>query len=415
MKNPFQLCAGALFVCAVNVSAGDGAKSGHIEEVKVSASRLPIVAEGQALTTIDTADNSSLRLDDTLRQAPGFSLFRRANSLTAHPTTQGLSARGVGANGAGRVLVTLDGVPLNNPFGGWVYWSSLNQREIASVNILRGGSASAFGPQGLAGTVSLNSVIPEENSGYLTAEYGEFNSYTLSAGGSLVAGKNHLSVSAGRFDSAGPFLLSPQQRGPIDVRAASESRHLGLRGGFQLADATRVSGSLRYFDEDRTNGLAAASNTTDSLEGSIQVLHQTDNHLNWELLAYYRNTDFANVFASARDDRTTERPVLDQFDVPGRGGGLLARLQFAGFEVGVEGRQAKGETNERFRNLGQGFTRLRIAGGEQRILGVFADYHREGSWGALSLSTRLDRYRTFNGQRREQNLADGSPLRNDPV
>src|SRR6266849_10362765 len=66
--------------------------------------------------------SGSLALDDVLREAPGFSLFRRSGSLVANPTSQGVSLRGVGANGASRAEVLLDGVPLNTPFGAWVYW-----------------------------------------------------------------------------------------------------------------------------------------------------------------------------------------------------------------------------------------------------------------------------------------------------
>ena len=43
--------------------------------------------------------------DDILRQVPTFSLFRRTSSLAAHPTTQGVSLRGVGPSGVSRTLV----------------------------------------------------------------------------------------------------------------------------------------------------------------------------------------------------------------------------------------------------------------------------------------------------------------------
>ena len=65
----------------------------------------------------------ALTLDDFLRRVPGFTLFRRTSSLVAHPTAQGVSLRGVGPSGASRSLVLADGIPLNDPFGGWVYWS----------------------------------------------------------------------------------------------------------------------------------------------------------------------------------------------------------------------------------------------------------------------------------------------------
>ena len=68
--------------------------------------------------------------DDVLRQIPSFSLFRRANSISAQPTTQGVSLRGIGPSGQSRTLVLLDGIPFNDPFGGWVYWTRvpLDQR-----------------------------------------------------------------------------------------------------------------------------------------------------------------------------------------------------------------------------------------------------------------------------------------------
>ena len=61
-------------------------------------------------------------LDDQLRSVPGFSLFRRTSSRVANPTTQGVTLRGMSASGASRTLVLADGVPLNDPFGAWVYW-----------------------------------------------------------------------------------------------------------------------------------------------------------------------------------------------------------------------------------------------------------------------------------------------------
>jgi outer membrane receptor for Fe3+-dicitrate len=63
-----------------------------------------------------------MNLDDRLRQIPGFSPFRRTSSVLRNPTIQGVSLRGIGSTGAIRTLVLWDGVPLNDPFGGWIYW-----------------------------------------------------------------------------------------------------------------------------------------------------------------------------------------------------------------------------------------------------------------------------------------------------
>jgi hypothetical protein len=57
-----------------------------------------------------------LTIDDKLRQVPGFSLLRRSGSQTANPASQGVSLRGLGASGASRALVLVDGIPINDPW-----------------------------------------------------------------------------------------------------------------------------------------------------------------------------------------------------------------------------------------------------------------------------------------------------------
>ena len=69
-------------------------------------------------------------LDDRLRDIPGFSLFKRSSSVVANPTTQGVSLRGIGSSGASRTLMLWDGVPANDPFGGWVYWSQIGRAHV---------------------------------------------------------------------------------------------------------------------------------------------------------------------------------------------------------------------------------------------------------------------------------------------
>src|SRR5436190_11907699 len=56
--------------------------------------------------------SAAITIDDSLRQIPGFTLFRRSGSRSANPTSQGVSLRGIGASGASRALVLDDGIPL---------------------------------------------------------------------------------------------------------------------------------------------------------------------------------------------------------------------------------------------------------------------------------------------------------------
>jgi len=108
------------------------------DKVTVTASRHP-EALGDTPASVLVLGSSDLRttagigLDDALRQVPGFTLFRRTPSRAANPTTQGASLRGLAGSGASRAVVLEDGVPLNDPFGGWVYWGRVPRVAVKDV------------------------------------------------------------------------------------------------------------------------------------------------------------------------------------------------------------------------------------------------------------------------------------------
>src|SRR6185437_11534601 len=124
-----------------------------VETVVVTASPPDPVGNDAFSVTRLTADdlNHATELDAALEQVPGLSLFRRDSSLSANPTTQGVSLRSIAPSGAGRALVTLDGVPQNDPFGGWVIWSSLPPEDIGGAEIVRGAGAGPYGAGALTG------------------------------------------------------------------------------------------------------------------------------------------------------------------------------------------------------------------------------------------------------------------------
>src|SRR4051794_34446727 len=96
-------------------------------EVVVRANRFAVFRGDTAFSAVDIDKTGLSRgdsVDQTLKLASQASLFRRSSSLTANPTIQGLSLRAIAPSGAGRALVTLDGIPQNDPFGGWVIWAA---------------------------------------------------------------------------------------------------------------------------------------------------------------------------------------------------------------------------------------------------------------------------------------------------
>ncbi len=360
----------------------------------------------------------ALRLDQILLSVQGASLFRRADSLTAHPTAQGLNLQPIGGNAAGRALVLLDGVPLNDPFGGWVNWSSLDVGSMDRVSLVRSGAIGVLGSQALTGTLMLESTEIQDIGGKVRLSYGNRNTKNVTVQMGFKSTKGYLSIAGHGFDTDGVHLLASEQRGAADVRAASDAYGVTLRAGYDIAPNTKLASTFRWFNEMRVNGIDGALNSTEGIDASLRLMLERD-QMDHEVTVYYQYRDFENIFVAARDDRATTRPVLNQFDVPGRGFGATIRNIWAfdegSLEFGADFQHKRGATNEQFRNLGAGFTRLRRAGGEQNLTGAYLHYRQEISGFAFSGNLRFNHYRTFNGSRREHDIALGTLLRDEDI
>ena len=130
------------------------------QQVTVTAARTPtrVLDTPSTVVVLSSQDLSSagtLALDDTLRQVPGFTLFRRTTSRTANPTSQGVSLRGLSASGASRALVISGDLPQNDPFGGWVYWDRIPHAAIDAVEVSAGGASPLYGSEALGGVINI--------------------------------------------------------------------------------------------------------------------------------------------------------------------------------------------------------------------------------------------------------------------
>jgi outer membrane receptor protein involved in Fe transport len=249
-------------------------------------------------------------LDDALRQVAGFTLFRRAGSRVANPTTQGVSLRGVGASGASRALVLDDGVPLNDPFGGWVYWGRVPSAALERVEVLRGGASDLYGTSAMGGVIQF---IRRKDAG-VRAELsaGTQSTYTSS----IFAGSDSWSLAADLLNTDGYVLVRPEERGAVDVEA--NARHASFD-----ATARRGTGFLRgsYYRESRDNGTPLQKNDTTlrQLAGGIDVLSGA-----LALRAYASDQDYQQTFSAVAADRNSEHLTIDQ-RVPSRGAGVNAQ------------------------------------------------------------------------------------------
>ena len=391
-----------------------------LPEVVVTVARLPPAA-GDAAFSVVRLDEQVLdratRLDEALATVPAVSLFRRTSSLGANPTTQGISLRAIAPSGAGRTLVTLDGEPLNDPFGGWVIWSQVAPESLESLDIVRGAGAGPYGAGALTGVIALRER--DDEGGVLDASAGEYGGRRLAAATTLVHGRVALTGSAMHERSDGYVPVRGPAAGAADSPLDLETLGAALRADIGIGPATAVSLRASAYEEDRGSGLVGARSSASGQGYSATVARSPErNRLGWRAQIWRRESDFANSSAAVAPGRTGTTPANEQYATPATGwGGNLALRRAASemgggrleWEVGADARFSEGETQERFRYMGGQFTRDRFAGGETSVVGAYA----EGSWSGgpwlVAGGLRLDHWENAGGRRLEVDRATGLP------
>ncbi len=378
-----------------------------VEAVVVEAARLPpaLTDAAFAVVTVDGgAVAASSRVDEALTLVPGVQLFRRTSSIASNPTTQGMTVRAIAGSGAGRALVTLDGVPQNDPFGGWVLWSGLPPAGIEGALVVRGAGAGPYGAGALTGTIQLAERTRVSPGG----EYELFGGERGLVGGSLAFAAGDLMI-VGASQSSDGWIPVGAGRGAADAPLAFEASSLAIRWSPEWTGGD-LSLRLAGYREARESGLVGARSSATGVSASATLTGASPGIGNdWRLQAWARVSDFENSAAAVGAGRAFTTPASEQFGTPALGLGFNAALRHStgdgGWELGADVRYADGETREHFRYMAGAFTRGRVAGGSQYVVGVYGEAWRvSGDW-LLTGGIRLDRWASFDGERVERNLA----------
>lgn len=399
----------------------------RLEPVVVSASRVEqrlrdVPANVTVITREDIEQSPARTVDDLLRQIPGFSLFRRSSSLVTHPTTQGVSLRGIGPSGVSRTLVLLDGIPLNDPFGGWVYWNKVPLESVERIEVARGGGSGVWGNYALGGVINIITRRPEARVAQAKLDLGTRDTVDADLLVSHVTGPWGVSLEGNFFRTDGYKIVKKDQRGAIDVNADSSHKTFNGRVEYtpSLTSSLFLAGS--FFHEDRGNGTPDQNNSTETGYIAAGGQLKTADGSDWQLAVFSHLQTFDSTFTSASPNRNLETPALNQFDVPSTDVG--ANLQWSKqihqahlLTAGTDLRWIDGETNEdaTFSQTLGAFTRRRKAGGEQVLAGAYLqDIITLAPGLQVTIAGRLDSWQSFDASRVEKNKQTGAITRNNP-
>lgn len=392
----------------------------NLQRIEVQGSagdRIPAVPASQYEIPSEAIQVSgSLEVDDVLRQVPGFSTFRRSSSLFANPTSQGVSLRGVGASATSRSSVLMDGIPLNDAFGGWVYWARVPREAIETVEVSNGGASDLYGGGALGGVVNVRTRTAEKP--YATGElsYGSMGTPDFSFAAGTPIGKWSLNAAGQAYQTQGYIAVPPDQRGAVDTNVGSGvlsgllevSRSLGERGRFFV----RGSG----FGETAKNGTPLQTNNTTIPELDLGADWSSTEAGSFSARLYGSRELYHQTFSSIAPDRSSEsltnvqRSPSQQIGFVGTWSRLFAEKHKV--SAGVEAMSVRGHSGETNYHLGAE-TALVDAGGRQHAFGFFAQdaFLFARGW-LLTFGGRVDTWNNNTGYQDRTPLPSGAPAAN---
>ncbi len=411
------------------------------EEIVVTATRRPqrirdVPAAVTVVERLEIERSPTKTADELLRIDPSFGLFRRSSSVAADPSSQGVKLRNVGASGVSRALVLVDGIPENDPFGGWVAWRGIPRLALQRIEVVPGGGSALYGNYALGGVIQAFSRPIEAREGDVSAEYGSFNTAVVAGHATDLWGPVGAALDGEVFRSDGyvvaaecpPLATGEQCRGAIDRATASE--HATIRGRVEAQATPHLSFDLRggYFWEDLNGGTEFTTSSMRRLELAAGA-HYLDEEAGAVDLTLFGHTGefFQDRTRVLTQPRATEELSAHQ-DVPtdDLGASLVWQsrpLQLAGTHavtVGADGRWIRGKTLEdlvppppRPPVPPANPTVSRDADGQQRLYGAFVqDLWEVTSAVGGSLALRYDRWENLAASRTEQ-AYDGTVTRTD--
>ena len=292
-----------------------------VETVTVNATRLPTSLADAAFSIVNITPNAIEtlpRLDRALETSPGLSLFRRGSSAGANPTTQGVSLRSIGPTAAGRALVTIDGVPQNDPFGNWVIWTSIPTDSIGQVSVVRGAGSGPYGAGALTGVIAMDERTKVDGGGHFTLGFdgSDLGQRAGSASGSANVTDKVQVFAAGQTEQGDSWIPVRQGRGAADTPLTLRDSSATGKAVFDLGFAALTAEGGGY-SEARDSGTLYAQSASSGDDAAVTLAAQPDaTHLGWRLQTWMRQSNLANSSAAISNNRNTATLSNNQYATP---------------------------------------------------------------------------------------------------
>ena len=237
----------------------------QMDELVVTATRtdntilnVPARVNLISLKTLQNTPNQSI--DEVLKFVPGINYSRPFGIFSTKAT---VTMRGMSGKEQSRVLVLLDGIPLNKSDGGTVDWNMIDMNSVQKIEITKGAGSSLYGGNAMGGIINIITSQPEERLAVKTSlEYGTFNTRgaKLNLGGRIKKANSASSF----FWLANAFYKQSDgyiTQSAMDVRAnpyivKSNMKEVGgiVKAGYSFGNKQSLVATVKYYNDHRGTG-----------------------------------------------------------------------------------------------------------------------------------------------------------------
>jgi outer membrane receptor protein involved in Fe transport len=336
---------------------------------------LPVSAT--VVTREEIINSPGRSIEENLRALAGVQLVPD-NSAMLFPLQPTISIRGMGVGDtADRVLVLIDGIPLNGGFFGNILWNRVPKEMVERVEVVRGASSSLYGSYAMGGVVNIVTRVPTQRSGSLDASYGQQNSVSsnLWYSDALPDKRAALAVNGNFYDTDGFFRH--EERPPVEGRQSARLYNFQGRGNLTLAPSVKAFLRAGYNSQASNGPFQLEETDTAIADVSTGVDVDADQVGLFNVRAFYAHEDYRvdNVdvpeptvsFVSNRHQTTS-----NDYGISGQWSkalGLLASRLLAG----VDFRRVHGKDDQDVFNAPGVFASHIVGEGIQTSVGVFGE------------------------------------------
>ncbi len=387
----------------------------RMEDVIVSTSRAEVaIADApQSITIIsdkEIMDSPFERVEDILRFSAGVHNVSHYGTQTGGIQSH-LSMRGTGRS---RLLMMLDGVPLNDNFNNsiaWVAWGIIPRESIARIEILRGPSSASYGSEGLGGIINIITKTPAvKRKTSIRGIAGSASTYGISGLHSQMGDRFGLLVSGAYEESDGFYMIDPDELEEYELR-----RHREVGQGFgkityRPDERTDISFSGLYYQHEMGKGREFFYDDL-ILDQYRLGLSRRGDLADWKGMLYlnraektaYQDRRAAGVFVPDREEKFPENIVWGgevQNTLPIAGNALITTgLAYKRVSMDYEEEPVTGD-------------RVVESSGRQQFISPFLDLTTRFMNDRLifNAGVRYDNVRNFDGEARDTDPRDRPPF-----